>query len=99
MDELGAGGGGGAGEIVLLDQQDAEAAAGGVAGDPGPVDAAADDQEIDDVAARPDRQVSASSPRPASPITARSAVLPRLRAPILPGRLKAKLDFHNRNFQ
>ena len=53
MDQLGAGRGGGAREIVLLDQQDAEAAARGIAGDPGTVDAAADDQQIDGAGAAP----------------------------------------------
>ena len=38
---------GAGGEIVLLDQNDAEAAAGGVARDAGAVDAAADDGEIE----------------------------------------------------
>jgi hypothetical protein len=47
MDELGRGGGGAGGEIVLLDQQNAQAAAGGVAGDPGAIDAAADNGEIE----------------------------------------------------
>ena len=35
------------GQIVLLDQHDPQAAAGGVAGDAGAVDAAADDREIE----------------------------------------------------
>ena len=38
---------GAGGEIVLLDQDDAKAAAGGVARDAGAVDAAADDGEIE----------------------------------------------------
>ena len=46
MDQLGGGRGGAGGEIVLLDQQHAQAAAGGVAGESGSVDAAADDGEV-----------------------------------------------------
>ena len=46
MDQLGGGRRGAGGEIVLLDQQHAQAAAGGVARDAGAVDAAADDGEI-----------------------------------------------------
>jgi hypothetical protein len=49
MDQLGAGGRGGAGEIVLLDHQDLEPAAGGVARNADAVDAAANDQEIEAV--------------------------------------------------
>ena len=47
VDELGGGGRGAGGEIVLLDQEDAQAAAGGVAGDARAVDAAADDGEVE----------------------------------------------------
>jgi hypothetical protein len=50
MDELGGGRGRAAGEIVALGERDGEAAAGGVARDPGAVDAAADDEKIDLVA-------------------------------------------------
>ena len=46
MDELGRGGRGAGGEIVLLDQQNAQAPAGGVAGNPGAIDAAADNGEV-----------------------------------------------------
>ncbi len=46
VDELGGGRGGAAAEIVHLDQQHPHAAAGGVAGEPGSVDAAADDGEV-----------------------------------------------------
>src|SRR5690606_9476473 len=47
VDQLARRRGGVVGEIVLFAQHDLEAAAGGVAGDAGAVDAAADDQEID----------------------------------------------------
>ena len=47
VDELGGGRRRAGREIVLLDQQNAQAPAGGVAGDPGAVDAAADDGEIE----------------------------------------------------
>ncbi len=47
MDQLGGGRGGAGGEIVHLDQQHAQAAAGGVAGEAGAVDAAADDGEVE----------------------------------------------------
>ena len=47
VDQLGGGRGGAGGEIVHLDQQHAQAAAGGVAGEPGSVDAAADDGEVE----------------------------------------------------
>ena len=47
MDQLAAARRGALGEIVLLAQQHLEAAAGGVAGDAGAVDAAADDDEIE----------------------------------------------------
>ncbi len=47
VDQLGRGRGGAGGEIVLLDQQHAQAAAGGVAGNPRAVDAAADDGEVE----------------------------------------------------
>ena len=46
VDELGRGRRGRRGEVVLLDQQDFQAPAGRVARNPGPVDAAADDDEI-----------------------------------------------------
>ena len=46
VDQLGGGRRGAGGEIVLLDQQHAQPAAGGVARDAGAVDAAADDGEI-----------------------------------------------------
>ena len=46
VDQLGGGRGGAGGEIVLLDEQHAQAAAGGVAGESGAVDAAADDGEV-----------------------------------------------------
>ena len=78
MDELGAGRGGGAGEVGLLDQQHLEAAAGGVAGDAGTVDAAADDQEIDDVVARlADRQTLTLPVALEALPTAQMAALPR----------------------
>lgn len=44
---LAGGGGGGAGKVALLGEQDAEAAAGGGARDPGAIDAASDHQQID----------------------------------------------------
>ena len=47
VDQLGRGRRGAGGEVVLLDQQHAQAAAGGVARDPGAVDAAADDGEVE----------------------------------------------------
>ena len=47
MDQLAGGRGGAGGEIVHLDQQHAQAAAGGVAGEAGSVDAAADDGEVE----------------------------------------------------
>ena len=47
VDQLGRGRGGAGGKIVLLDQQHAQAAAGGVAGNPRSVDAAADDGEVE----------------------------------------------------
>ena len=47
VDQLGGGRRGAGGEIVLLDEQHAQAAAGGVAGDAGAVDAAADDGEVE----------------------------------------------------
>ena len=47
VDQLGGGRRGAGGEIVLLDQQHAKPAPGGVARDPGAVDAAADDGEIE----------------------------------------------------
>jgi hypothetical protein len=47
VDQLGAGRRRGAGEVPLLAQQHRQAPPGGVAGDPGAVDAAADDQEIE----------------------------------------------------
>jgi len=47
MDHLGGGRGRAGSEVVHLDQQHAQAAAGGVAGDPGSVDAAADDGEVE----------------------------------------------------
>jgi hypothetical protein len=53
VDQLGAGRGGSARQVVLLDQQDAEAAADGIACDTGTVDATADDQEIDGAGAAP----------------------------------------------
>ena len=46
VDQLGRGRRGAGGEVVLLEQQHAQAAAGGVARDAGAVDAAADDGEI-----------------------------------------------------
>ena len=46
MDQLGGGRGGAGGEVVLLDQQHAQAAAGGIARQPYTVDAAADDREV-----------------------------------------------------
>ena len=46
MDQLAAARAGALGEVVLLAQQHPQAAAGGVAGDAGAVDAAADDQEV-----------------------------------------------------
>src|SRR5262249_16241954 len=49
VDELGRGRRGAGSEIVLLDQKHAQPPAGGVAGDPGAVDAAADDREIERV--------------------------------------------------
>jgi len=47
VDELGRGGRRAGREIVLLHQQDTQAAAGGVASDAGAVDAAADDRQIE----------------------------------------------------
>ena len=47
MDQLGGGRGRAGAKIVLLDKQYAQAAAGGVAGDAGSVDAAADDGEVE----------------------------------------------------
>ena len=47
MDQLGAGRRGGAGEVGLLGEQHLEAAARGIAGDAGTIDAAADDKQID----------------------------------------------------
>ena len=47
MDELGGGRRGAGREIVLLDQQDAQPAAGGVAGNARAIDAAADNGEIE----------------------------------------------------
>ena len=47
MDQLGGGRGGSGGEIVLLDQEHAQAPAGGVAGDAGPIDAAADNCQVE----------------------------------------------------
>ena len=47
VDQLGGGRRGAGREVVLLDQQHAKTAAGGVAGDAGAVDAAADDGEIE----------------------------------------------------
>ena len=46
VDELGGGRRGAGRQVVLLEQQHAQAAAGGVARDAGPVDAAADDGEV-----------------------------------------------------
>ena len=46
VDQLGGGRGGAGGEIVLLDQQHAQAAAGGIPGQSGSVDAAADNGEV-----------------------------------------------------
>ena len=46
VDQLGAGAGGVCGEIVFLHQQHRKAAPGGVAGDPGTVDAATDDEKV-----------------------------------------------------
>ena len=46
MDQLGGGRRGAGGKIVLLDQQHAQAAAGGIASQSDPVDAAADDREV-----------------------------------------------------
>jgi hypothetical protein len=50
VNELGAGGGGGGSEVRLFHECDLEATAGGVAGDTGAIDSAADDQEVDIVA-------------------------------------------------
>ena len=47
VDELGGSGRRAGGEIVLLDQQDAQTPAGGIAGDAGAVDAAADNGQIE----------------------------------------------------
>ena len=47
MDELGGGRRSAGGEVVLLDQQDAQPAAGGIARDAGPVDAAANDGKVE----------------------------------------------------
>ena len=47
MDQLGRGRRGAGGEVVLLDQQHAQAASGGVARDARAVDAAADDREVE----------------------------------------------------
>jgi hypothetical protein len=46
MDELAGARGGALGEVVLLAEQDAEAAADGIAGDPRAVDAATDDDQV-----------------------------------------------------
>src|SRR5918995_3772905 len=47
MDQLGRGGRGPRCEVVLLDQEHAQAAAGGIAGDTSAVDAAPDDGEVE----------------------------------------------------
>ena len=47
VDELRGGGRCAGGKVVLLDQQDAQPAAGGIAGNPGAIDAAADNGEIE----------------------------------------------------
>ena len=47
MDQLAAGTGGVCGQVMLLAEQDAQAAAAGVTGDAGAVDAATDDQQVE----------------------------------------------------
>ena len=82
MDELARARRGAFGEIVLLAQQDGEAAAGGIAGDAGAVDAAADHGEVDQPvigSAACDRRLSSlsccASSRPAVAALGRSAHL------------------------
>ena len=60
MDQLAAARRGALGEVVLLAQQHLEAAAGGVAGDAGAVDAAADDDEVERLHRRPALSPSSS---------------------------------------
>jgi hypothetical protein len=59
VDQLGAGGGGVRGQVVLLDEADAQPASRGVPRDAGTVDAATDDQQVEDP--RIDVQVPISS--------------------------------------
>ena len=75
MDQLGRGRRRARREVVLLDQEHAQAAAGGIAGDAGAVDAAPDDGEVEIAHDSLQATASRGAPMPLKPVSGLTAAV------------------------